>query len=122
MVWTIAMRKVKAGLLAIPLSTLAVFIYFYKQIDIGPIWMILLVFAIAIMTYGLAAAFFAEYVSSKISSGKLAFLTRFILHVLFGLVLIGGEFMVFYSLGASLIFFFVDEILRAKGETLRKLD
>ncbi|WP_053366429.1 hypothetical protein [Bacillus sp. FJAT-27245] len=115
MVWTTVIRKIKAGLLAIPLSTLAVYIYHYNEIGIATLWMVFLIFALAIMTYGLAAACFAEFVSRKLSSGTLAFLSRFILHILFGLVLIGGKFMVIYSLSASLIFLCVDEILRVKG-------
>lgn len=112
--WGTLKRKTKAGLLTIPLSTLAVYIYHYKEIELAVLWMVLIVFAAAVMTYGLAAACFAEYMSSKLSSEKLAILSRFLMHVIFGLILINGEFLVIYSLIASLIFFCMDEILRAK--------
>ncbi|WP_316568745.1 hypothetical protein [Neobacillus sp. YIM B06451] len=115
-------RKIKAGLLTILFSSIAVWFYFYKEMNIAIMSMVLLIFAAAIMTYGLAAACFAEYISSKLSSEKLAFLARFLMHVLFGLILIRGEFLVVYSLGASLIFFCVDEILRARGNHVARHD
>ncbi|WP_409276058.1 hypothetical protein V1499_10695 [Neobacillus sp. SCS-31] len=120
MVWATVKRKIKAGLLTILLSSIAVWIYFYKEMDIAIMSMVLLIFAAAVMTYGLAAAFFAEYMSSKLSSEKMAILARFLMHILFGLILINGEFMVVYSLGASLIYFCVDEILRAKAGILEE--
>ncbi|RDU38846.1 hypothetical protein DRW41_04620 [Neobacillus piezotolerans] len=122
MVWATVMRKVKAGLLTILLSSIAVWFYFYKEMDIAVMSMVLLVFAAAIMTYGLAAASFAEYISSKLSSKKMALLARFLMHTLFGLILINGEFLVVYSLGASLIYFCVDEILRARENHVAQHD
>ncbi|OCA81583.1 hypothetical protein A8F94_22195 [Bacillus sp. FJAT-27225] len=105
-------RKALTGIVTAILSTLVVFVYFKEQVDTSILWLIFLVFAVAIFSYGIAVSLLADFLSKKTNPKPVALFIRFLVYLFFGSILFLGEFLVFYSLTASLLFFIFDEAIR----------
>jgi hypothetical protein len=107
-------RKLYAAFMTIVLSTITTYFYFVNEIDKSILWIVFLVYAAAILTYGMAVSIFSEYISSKINHKFIAFISRFLIHIIFGATFFIGGFIILYGLTASIIFFVLDELLRYK--------
>lgn len=80
------------------------------------------VYAVVILTYGIAISMFSEYITSKIKWSVARFFSGFFLHIIGGIIFFLGEFFIVYGLTASIIFFICDELLRYKQNTKLDID
>lgn len=91
--------------------------YFFVELDVSVLWVVFLVYAVVILTYGIGISMLSEYITNKIKWKGVRFFSNFFIHLIFGTIFFLGEFIIIYGLTASIIFFISDELLRYKQNT-----
>ncbi|UII55588.1 hypothetical protein LS684_18470 [Cytobacillus spongiae] len=103
-------RKFLVATITSLLSTTTTYLIFSKYIDLSIIWIIFLVFTLAIFTYGLVVSFLIDKLTKKINNPIIKALFKLIGYSLFGGLFFLAEFISLYGLIAGIFFFIIEEL------------
>jgi hypothetical protein len=106
-------EKLYTGVMATIVSTLTTYLMFNKDINYKIIWIVFLVYGLAIFTYGIGVSTLANFISNKFKKRTPASLVRLLIYIIFGGTYFLFEFIGVYGLIAALNFFIFEEIIRA---------